>query len=374
MKVNVIVLVLLLSLLFTCTSDEGSGGGGPQLLTMTGVSWGGYSASSLVIEGLIAHPNDVTGIPDGGEYSYSTTTPDKCSIDGDTGEVWGLDLGTCRITVTVRAPGYNDLTLPEANIAIERGGIMVGSSSSCALLSDGQVKCWGGNSNGQLGQGNTDDIGDGANEMGIHLASVDLGSGLNNRPKLLRGSSGTGSASICALFDDGRIKCWGHNSDGQLGHGDTDDKGNNPGEMGDALPYTDLGTGAVVRSLSLGSNFSCALLDSGQVKCWGKNDYGQLGLGHTDSIGDETGEMGETLSTVNLGTGRTAKEVSSGRDHVCALLDNGTVKCWGRNDKGQLGQGDTADRGGTADDMASLEAVDFGRQSYREKNIRRKGP
>ena len=93
---------------------------------------------------------------------------------------------------------------------------------------------------------------------------------------------------------------------------------------------------------------SCALLDNGTVKCWGS--AGLLGLslvfdcGHS-FVGDEPGEMGDNLPPIDLGTGRTAVEISSGDSLYCARLDNGTVKCWGRNTYGQLGQGHTNNLG-----------------------------
>ena len=83
---------------------------------------------------------------------------------------------------------------------------------------------------------------------------------------------------------------------------------------------------------------SCHALSGGQVKCWGANTGGKLGTGNTASYGDSAGEMGANLPAVDLGTGRTAVAISLGQDHTCALLDNGSVKCWGDNSQGQLGR------------------------------------
>ena len=89
-----------------------------------------------------------------------------------------------------------------------------------------------------------------------------------------------------------------------------------------------LGSSAPIQ-VTAGDRFSCALLYDGSVKCWGENGSGQLGLGDTDNRGDNTNEMGLYLPAVDLGTGRTATAIQSGLNHTCAILDNGSVKCWG---------------------------------------------
>src|SRR5690606_33747543 len=85
-------------------------------------------------------------------------------------------------------------------------------------------------------------------------------------------------------------------------------------------------------AISASGRFTCALLDDGSVKCWGENESGQLGIGDAEHRGDQPGEMGGALPTVDLGTGRTAVAVEAGDFHACAILDDGTVKCWGQND------------------------------------------
>jgi alpha-tubulin suppressor-like RCC1 family protein len=85
------------------------------------------------------------------------------------------------------------------------------------------------------------------------------------------------------------------------------------------------------------------VLAGGVVKCWGINNYGQLGVGDTVTRGDGPGEMGDGLPLIDLGD--QSKAVSVGWTHTCALLEDGAVKCWGRNHAGQLGQGDTQNRG-----------------------------
>ena len=101
--------------------------------------------------------------------------------------------------------------------------------------------------------------------------------------------------------------------------------------MGDALPAVDLGPGRTAKMISAGYAHTCAVLDDDSVKCWGINNYGQLGYGDTARRGDDLGEMGDALDAVDLGTGRTAKMISAGKLHTCAVLDDDKVKCWGDN-------------------------------------------
>ena len=113
-------------------------------------------------------------------------------------------------------------------------------------------------------------------------------------------------------------------------------------------------SGITARQIATGSNHTCALLDNATVKCWGENSFGRLGQGDTNDRGDVSGEMGKNLLAIDLGSGRTATQIAAGDFHTCALLDNATVKCWGENSSGQLGQGDTNARGDGPGEMGDL--------------------
>ena len=233
--------------------------------------------------------------------------------------------------------------------------ISAGGYHTCAVLDDDSVKCWGYNNRGQLGLCDGSNRGDGPGEMGVNLDAVDLGTG--RTAKMIAG----GAFQTCAVLDNDKVKCWGSNGNGQLGLGHTSDRGDGPGEMGDALPAVDLGSGRTAKMISAGIIHTCAVLDDDSVKCWGSNEYGQLGLGHTSNRGDGYGEMGDALPAVDLGPGRTAKMISAGHRHTCAVLDDDSVKCWGRNDYGQLGLGDTSNRGDGPGEMGdALPVVDLG--------------
>lgn len=227
--------------------------------------------------------------------------------------------------------------------------------STCAILDNDRVKCWGFNSEGQLGSGNSLNRGDAPNQMGDNLPYVDLGTGRTAK------ALGTGYLSACAILDNDKVKCWGWNQWGQLGIGDMTNRGDNPNQMGDNLPYVDLGTARTAKAISMGAHSTCAILDNDKVKCWGRNDLGQLGLGDTTQRGSAPNEMGDNLPYVDLGTGRTAKALTLGYLSACALLDNAQVKCWGWNGSGALGYGDAVSRGAAPGQMGdNLPYVSLG--------------
>ena len=107
------------------------------------------------------------------------------------------------------------------------------------------------------------------------------------------------------------------------------------------LPSVDLGSGWTAKVIVAGGSHTCAIVDNASVKCWGENSYGQLGLGHTNNRGDGPNEMGDYLPAVVLGSGRTATSITTGTGYTCVLLDDDSVKCWGRANYGQLGAGKT---------------------------------
>ena len=221
-------------------------------------------------------------------------------------------------------------------------GVSLGHEHSCALMGvwgETGIKCWGKNRFGQLGLGDANDRGGSLRTLGERLPEVEVGGG-ESFPRLVS----AGGDHTCVVFADGRFKCWGRNDDGQLGLEDVGSRGDEAGEMGDALPYVSLGTGGRVREVSAGGAHTCALLLDGRIKCWGNNHDGQLGLGHLVGKGANKGEMGDSLPYVDLGQGSRAKSVRAGFAHTCALLENGALRCWGKNSKGQLGVGDNRDR------------------------------
>ena len=175
----------------------------------------------------------------------------------------------------------------------------------------------------------------------------------------------------CYLFNHGRVVCWGKNNYGQLGQdgpGSAKNIGKVATEDSSDRPmstlkgnFINLGTNRLAKAIVTGTEYACALLDNDAVKCWGVNNHGQLGQGDTTAhIGSGDDDMAR-LQSIDLGTGRTAKFITAGYAHTCALLDNDTVKCWGYNKHGQLGQNNTTQIGSGSNQMGDqLTAIDFG--------------
>jgi alpha-tubulin suppressor-like RCC1 family protein len=221
--------------------------------------------------------------------------------------------------------------------------IAAGDSHSCAITAAGEVRCWGDNTAGKLG------IGTLAGFFPFPVAP-DLG---GPATRLEAGSDHT-----CAVTSDGGAKCWGLNSRGQLGDGTTVDWGVPVGVSG-------LSTG--VRDVAAGEDHSCALLDAGNVKCWGENYAGQLGDGTFDAslVPVDVLELGDVVQVAvgdastcaldaagvvtcwgadyagffEVGAVEGATAIAMGELHACALTTTHGVKCWGRNGLGALGDG-----------------------------------
>lgn len=241
------------------------------------------------------------------------------------------------------------------SVSVPAASVVAGKSHTCAILGDGGVKCWGSNIHGKLGYGDSLDRGDGVNETGDFLPRVELGSDRTARQIAI------GDSHTCALLDNSSVKCWGFNTEGQLGYEDGQRRGDDPNEMGDFLPIVDLGTGRSAVEIAAGLLHTCALLDDGSVKCWGSGQSGRLGYEDVQFRGVFPDTMGDFLPTVDLGTGRTGIQIVIGNSHTCVLLDDATVKCWGANGQGQLGYGDMENRGDEADEMGDLlPIVDLG--------------
>lgn len=292
-------------------------------------------------------------LPGGGVPTAMDAIGERVWVVGKDGAVWFCQ-GACDTGFQTEGggPGPSDGGTTDAGPLVNQAATYVtaGGSQSCARLDDGTTRCWG----VATGFGDNVTRGDGPNEMGSKLPAIDLGAGTAVEYAL-------GSAHSCARLDTGAVKCWGTNGSGQLGVGDKLPRGSAPNQMGNNLPAVDFGAGRAALQIVAGHSHSCARLDSGQVTCWGYNNYGQLGLGNTTPRGGLAGDMGAGLAFVDLGPGRTAVHIGAGQNHTCAALDDGSVKCWGYGSDGQLGVGDTNGRGGMAGQMgANLPAAMLG--------------
>lgn len=221
--------------------------------------------------------------------------------------------------------GYVSLGGPARKIA-------AGGAHTCAILDNGALRCWGYNANGELGHGHTNNIGD--DENVFDAGNVELGAGIEADDIFL------GSNHTCALLTTGNIRCWGRNANGQLGYGSNQ----NIGDDEDLLSLGDVSLPGPVRAVAAGHSHTCALMDNGAMRCWGYQHYGQLGDGSSanSNYGDYNGEI--PLNRPDVDVGATVNAIAAAGHHTCALLSDSQLKCWGLNNYGQLGYGNTIER------------------------------
>jgi alpha-tubulin suppressor-like RCC1 family protein len=222
--------------------------------------------------------------------------------------------------------------------------IAVGTNHSCAMLDNGVLTCWGAGGSGQLGMGNNNDIGD--NET---PAANPVAGGAVPLPGSALRSLDAGALHNCALLGNGSVTCWGGSPNGRLGYGLIANIGDNEFPSANATRggLVDLPQGRTATAVSNGDSHTCALLDSGEVTCWGAGGDGRLGYGNTNQIGDDERPADNPVNgaIVPLPGNRKAVDISAGGAHTCAVLDDGTVTCWGDGGGGQLGYGNQNDIG-----------------------------
>ncbi|MEO1055657.1 MAG: fibronectin type III domain-containing protein [Actinomycetota bacterium] len=233
--------------------------------------------------------------------------------------------------------------------------ITTGTSYTCALLDGGDIKCWGNGNLGRLGNNAITNIGDDPTRSIANSDPIDLGTGRTAT------AITTGNTHSCALLDNNTVKCWGNGNFGQLGNNATTNIGDDPTRSVANSDPIDLGTGRTATAISAGNGHTCALLDNYTVKCWGDGFFGQLGNDAITNIGDDPTRSVANSDPIDLGTGRTATAISAGNLHTCALLDGGDVKCWGLGSSGQLGNiANTGIGDGFDPSVADSDPIDLG--------------
>ena len=250
------------------------------------------------------------------------------------GAIGADDKHTCvvRPNGTVRCWGRdmelqlgNDAAMSNSNIPVTVSGlsdvVAIGSGiqHNCVLSSGGGVQCWGRGAHGVLGRGSNTDSWSPVAVTGLSSGVTQLSVGL---------------AHTCAVTNTNGLKCWGNGSYGRLGDGTTNQK---------SVPTDIFPSGSGVIAVSLGNVSTCALFLGGSVQCWGRNYSGQLGTGGTTDSLSPTPVPTLTSGVVAISVGEN--NVSSGQaSHACALMTDGSVKCWGDNTAGQIGDGTTSPR------------------------------
>jgi alpha-tubulin suppressor-like RCC1 family protein len=272
--------------------------------------WGGNASGQLGDNSTTTRltPVNVSGLTSGviqiaagGQHTCALTSGGgvKCWGDNSYGQL-GDNSTTTRLT-PVNVAG---LTTGVAKI-------VAGNYHTCALTAGGGVKCWGGNSYGQVGDNSTT----------TRLTPVDV-SGLASGVTQIT----TMAYHNCALGSGGGVKCWGDNASGELGDNSTTNR-LTPGDV------SGLTSGATL--ISAGNYHTCALTSGGGVKCWGSDDYGQLGDNGTTT----------QLTPVDVsGLASGMSQIIAGGIHTCGVTSGGGAKCWGANIWGQLGDNSTTNR------------------------------
>ena len=273
---------------------------------------------------------------DGAIYAVAAGGQHTCALlDGGRVKCWGGNEHGQLGQNDALGRDQADTRLAAVQLGADRQAIAVAVSAgrwdghTCVILSRGQVLCWGDNSEGQLGRGDYRSVGDNRGRSVAQAPTVPLGPGHWALELAL------GAHHTCALLNTHRVRCWGENR-GQLGLGDRIARGGDRASLAQ-LADVDLG-GQMAVAIAAGEAHTCALLQDGGVSCWGVGDAGQLGTGDRLSRLQPRGADG-SLARVRLTPGHRAVGITAGLKHSCALLDDGGVQCWGDN-HGSLGTGD----------------------------------
>jgi len=246
--------------------------------------------------------------PIAGATSISAGNGFACALLGTKNVLcWGrnsqgqLGIGsTAQSSVALTVGGTSTLSSATA--------IAAGWTHACALIEGGTVKCWGSNSYGDLGDGTTTD-----SPVPIQVANL---SGVT--------AISAGNEHSCVTVSDATAKCWGGGGSGELGNGLTKSSSS-------PVAVSSL-TG--VAAIQIGNYHACAVVND-QVLCWGNNNYGQLGNNTTTNGSSPTAVVGPSFE---------AASISTGYGQTCAVTKGATVKCWGNNLYGQLGDGTKTNR------------------------------
>ncbi|MBX7083783.1 MAG: hypothetical protein K1X88_31525 [Nannocystaceae bacterium] len=260
---------------------------------------------------------------EGGDADASTTDAALDTSDGSDG--YGDEQGGADASASASASAGDDDTgggnhLPSAVAT----AIAAGRLHSCAVVQDGTVRCWGYEQVGQLGNGVIADMAhpEPVEVIGLDTAAVAIAAFGDH---------------TCIVDDGGATWCWGDNADGQLGDG--------TGELS-ATPRAVTGIPAAF-AVAAGWAHTCIAATDGTAWCWGKNEYGQLGNGSTASA----------LAPVQVAGLTGVQSIAAGRDHSCAATEDGTAWCWGGDVYGELGDDADTDATQVPVQVANLEGI-----------------
>lgn len=312
------------------------------LSTVTALAAGGYHACALITGGAVKcwGRNDRGQLGDGTTVSKATlVTPitsgalgiaagrfHSCAVmTGGAVRCWGSSengqLGASGLPGDCTSAYFADFAQTETYCPTPFNVVGVSSATAvaagyghtCALISDGSVRCWGDNSEGQLG----------------HFTSISP-----SAPVAVDSVSSVkqvvaNDVRSCTMSGTGNIvQCWGHNQWGEVGNGNTT-------EQDTPVPVVNLPSSPSVLSVATGAGHTCTLMSDGTLRCWGDNQFGELATTTATPV---------TTPVTPVGLNGAVSAVSAGGGHTCAVLSaDHSVQCWGRNQRGQLGNGTTTD-------------------------------
>ena len=214
-----------------------------------------------------------------------------------------------------------DSNTPVVVFASGIAAVGAGRGHTCAVTTTGGAKCWGWNDVGQLGNGTTSSSNTPVDVSGLTSGVAAVSVGLTH---------------TCALMTGGDVKCWGDNSGGQLGSGNTTGPETCVSfQSCSTTPLDVTGLASGVAAISAGGAHTCALTTGSDVKCWGSNNSGQLGATTVETC------FGTPCSTTPVdvsGLASGVAAISAGGSHTCAVT-TAALQCWGANGGGQLGDG-----------------------------------
>ena len=200
--------------------------------------------------------------------------------------------------------------------------IIGGFGYVCAVALDGRVYCWGSNSNGKIGSGNT--------SSALVPSAVKISGALVGKVIKQIEPSSAGNHS-CVIASDDKAYCWGHNGFGQLGNNNT---------VNSLTPVAVDTAGVLasktIKQIASGGISSCVIASDDKAYCWGSNNFGQLGNGNLKNSSTPT-----PVSTTGVLAGKTIKQITAGNSYFCVIASDDKAYCWGGGRRGALGNGST---------------------------------